>query len=229
MKRQLHTRSKNLQSTFVRFVEFQFTEEMLWCKCRSAGSQIPDRLRLGVRGRVDVDCSRRDSEDSVDPDHVGEAPQTAWRRRLNSAFQYHTCLVTFSSVSRFRSELQALSTKAESPISMYFLLFLFHPFPESLGGHSANFTQNVVCPPFSVSGSWWVPGHFPPNGTKWLLISIASLGVRVITRSLYLRGPKSLNFPSGNFQRAKTFRTKCVNRFLRQKKRIDRFRNKKGA
>ena len=27
------------------------------------------------------------------------------------------------------------------------------------------------------------------------------------------RGPKSLNFPDGNFQRAKTFRTKCVNRF----------------
>ena len=27
------------------------------------------------------------------------------------------------------------------------------------------------------------------------------------------RGPKSLNFPDGNFQRAKTFRTKCVNCF----------------
>ena len=27
------------------------------------------------------------------------------------------------------------------------------------------------------------------------------------------RGPKSLNFPDGNFQRAKTFRTECVNCF----------------
>jgi len=27
------------------------------------------------------------------------------------------------------------------------------------------------------------------------------------------RGPKSLNFPDGNFQRAKTFRAECVNRF----------------
>ena len=31
------------------------------------------------------------------------------------------------------------------------------------------------------------------------------------------RGPKSLNFPDGNFQRAKTFRTKCVNRFRDKK------------
>ena len=31
------------------------------------------------------------------------------------------------------------------------------------------------------------------------------------------RGPKSLNFPNGNFQRAKTFRTKCVNRFCNKK------------
>ena len=27
------------------------------------------------------------------------------------------------------------------------------------------------------------------------------------------RGPKSLDFPDGKIQRAKTFRTKCVNRF----------------
>ena len=27
------------------------------------------------------------------------------------------------------------------------------------------------------------------------------------------RGPKSVNFPDGKIQRAKTFRTKCVNRF----------------
>ena len=67
MKRQLHTRSKNLQSTFIHFVEFQFTVKMLK---QMSVSRIPDRLRLGVRGRVDVDCSRRDSEDSVDPDHV---------------------------------------------------------------------------------------------------------------------------------------------------------------
>ena len=31
------------------------------------------------------------------------------------------------------------------------------------------------------------------------------------------RGPKSLNFPDRNFQRAKTFRTKCVNRFRDKK------------
>ena len=36
------------------------------------------------------------------------------------------------------------------------------------------------------------------------------------------RGPKSLNFPDGNFQRAKTFRTKCVNRF-RDKKSVRKF------
>ena len=68
MKRQLHTRSKILQSTFIHFVEFQFTEEMLM---QVSVSRIPDRLRLGVRGRVDVDCSRCDSEDSdSDPDDV---------------------------------------------------------------------------------------------------------------------------------------------------------------
>ena len=67
MKRQLHTRSKNLQSTFIHFVEFQFTVKMLK---QMSVSRIPDRLRPGVRGRVDVDCSRRDSEDSVDPDDV---------------------------------------------------------------------------------------------------------------------------------------------------------------
>ena len=31
------------------------------------------------------------------------------------------------------------------------------------------------------------------------------------------RGPKSLNFPDGKIQRAKTFRTKCVNRFRNKK------------
>ena len=31
------------------------------------------------------------------------------------------------------------------------------------------------------------------------------------------RGPKSLNFPDGNFQRAKTFQTKCGNRFRDKK------------
>ena len=38
----------------------------------------------------------------------------------------------------------------------------------------------------------------------------------------HCRGPKSLNFPDGNFQRAKTFRTKCVNRF-RDKKSVRKF------
>ena len=39
------------------------------------------------------------------------------------------------------------------------------------------------------------------------------------------RGPKSLNFPDGNFQRTKTFRTKCVNRFRDKciKKCVNRF------
>ena len=41
------------------------------------------------------------------------------------------------------------------------------------------------------------------------------------------RGPKSLNFPDGNFQRAKTFRTKCVNRFRDIKVCINCFCNKK--
>ena len=41
------------------------------------------------------------------------------------------------------------------------------------------------------------------------------------------RGPKSLNFPDGNFQRAKTFRAECVNRFRDKKKRVNRFRDKK--
>ena len=36
-------------------------------------------------------------------------------------------------------------------------------------------------------------------------------GVYEERREPELRGPKSLNFPDGNFQRAKTFRTKCVN------------------
>ena len=43
------------------------------------------------------------------------------------------------------------------------------------------------------------------------------------------RGPKSLNFPDGNFQRAKTFRTKCVNRFRDKKARKLFSRQKKGA
>ena len=34
---------------------------------------------------------------------------------------------------------------------------------------------------------------------------------------LHSRGPKSLNFPDGNFQRAKTFRTKWVNGFRDKK------------
>ena len=34
-----------------------------------------------------------------------------------------------------------------------------------------------------------------------------------IPGGVLVRGPKSLNFLDGNFQRAKTFRTKCVNRF----------------
>ena len=41
------------------------------------------------------------------------------------------------------------------------------------------------------------------------------------------RGPKSLNFPDGNFQRAKTFRAECVNRFRDKRKRVNRFRDKK--
>ena len=36
------------------------------------------------------------------------------------------------------------------------------------------------------------------------------------------RGPKSLNFPEGNFQPAKTFQTKCVNLF-RDKKSVRKF------
>ena len=43
------------------------------------------------------------------------------------------------------------------------------------------------------------------------------------------RGPKSLNFPDGNFQRAKTFRTKCINRFRDKKTRKSFSRQKKGA
>ena len=42
------------------------------------------------------------------------------------------------------------------------------------------------------------------------------------TEVVFPRGPKSLNFPDGNFQRAKTFRTKCVNRF-RDKKSVRKF------
>ena len=40
------------------------------------------------------------------------------------------------------------------------------------------------------------------------------------------RGPKSHNFLDGNFQRAKTFRAECVNRFCDKKKRVNRFRDK---
>ena len=43
------------------------------------------------------------------------------------------------------------------------------------------------------------------------------------------RGPKSLNFPDGNFQRAKTFRKKCVNRFCDKKTRKSFWRQKNGA
>ena len=46
-------------------------------------------------------------------------------------------------------------------------------------------------------------------------------------QEVYFRGPKSLNFPDGNFQRAKTFRAECVNRFRDKKKRVNRFRDKK--
>ena len=44
----------------------------------------------------------------------------------------------------------------------------------------------------------------------------------------YPRGPKSLNFPDGSFQRAKTFRTKCPNHF-RKKMHKPRSRQKKCA
>merc|ERR1711963_228280 len=43
------------------------------------------------------------------------------------------------------------------------------------------------------------------------------------------RGPKNLNFPDGNFQRAKTFRTKCVNRFRDKKVCVNSFCDKKGV
>ena len=43
------------------------------------------------------------------------------------------------------------------------------------------------------------------------------------------RGPKSLNFPDGSFQRVKTFRMKCVNHFCDKKKGVSRFRDKKSA
>ena len=196
MKRQLHTRSKNLlsrhQSTIICFVEFQFTAEMLWCKCRSAGSQIPDRLRLGVRGRVDVDCSRRDSEDSVDPDDVRGGRADCMAAPPQPCFSISHLLVTFSSVSRYPGELQALSIKAESSIFMYFLLFLFHPFPESLGGQSLNFTQpcfliSHLSP--SVSGFLGTFHQMAPSSIFYvflLLISIASLDTRVITMSFSL-------------------------------------------
>ena len=44
-----------------------------------------------------------------------------------------------------------------------------------------------------------------------------------------VRGPKSLNFPDGNFQRAKTFRAECVNRFRDKKTRKSFSRQKKRA
>ena len=40
------------------------------------------------------------------------------------------------------------------------------------------------------------------------------------------RGPKGLNFPDGNFQRAKTFQKKCVNRFRDKKVRKSFLRQK---
>ena len=43
------------------------------------------------------------------------------------------------------------------------------------------------------------------------------------------RGPNSLNFPYGNFQCAKTFQTKCVNRFRDKKTRKSFWRQKKCA
>ena len=63
MKRQLHTRSKNLQSTFIHFVEFQFTEEMLM---QVSISRIPDP-RSTQAGR---------------PRTGGRRLQSSWLRRL---------------------------------------------------------------------------------------------------------------------------------------------------
>ena len=63
MKRQLHTRSKNLQSTFIHFVEFQFTEEMLM---QVSVSRIPDP-RSTQAGR---------------PRTGGRRLQSSWLRRL---------------------------------------------------------------------------------------------------------------------------------------------------
>ena len=48
---------------------------------------------------------------------------------------------------------------------------------------------------------------------------------KVLNSMTKTRGPKSLIFPDGNFQRAKTFRTKS---FLQQKKRANSFRDKKS-
>ena len=42
----------------------------------------------------------------------------------------------------------------------------------------------------------------------------------------FARGPKSLNFPDGNFQRAKTFRTKCIIVFATKKTRKSFLRQK---
>ena len=139
----------------------------------------------------------------------GRRLQSSWLRRLGgprrrkrrlrrlhggaaSTLLFNITLVTFSSVSRFRGELQALSTKAESPIFMYFLLFLFHPFPESLGGQSLNFTQpcfliSHLSP--SVSGFLGTFHQMAPSSIFYvflLLISIASLDTRVITMSFSL-------------------------------------------
>ena len=62
--------------------------------------------------------------------------------------------------------------------------------------------------------------HFQIQGT------VKSRMVRIM-KTKKPRGPKSLNFPDGNFQRAKTFRAECVNRFRDKKKRVNRFRDKK--
>ena len=67
--------------------------------------------------------------------------------------------------------------------------------------------------------------HLPPHLSPQPAPRLSNVE-EVIFSGDFPRGPKSLNFPDGNFQRAKTFRMKCVNCF-RKKKRVNRVPDKK--
>ena len=114
-------------------------------------------------------------------------------------------------------------------VDLNFNLIWFNPF-SSLYYHqwicSAQLTTYI--PPKYLLCLIWSTVPFPNAFISQFVIQPEFKLVALFFRGMHARGPKSLNFPDGNFQRAKTFRTRCVNRF-REKTRKPCLRQKRCA